>query len=313
MAPYATAPAPEKEDTKPATEERTRTVRLGEPPEWLRPAPQGPTRRKGPAAPIAGGIREGGVRPGHAPLAESLLEMSSTRPGRRTIDFLASVFLHGLLLTALLLVPLFFTQTIDLRQFVQTLLVAPPPPPPPPPPAGVIVKVRAAPKRVFIMAGKLLAPTAIPKQIAMIKEEALPPDLGVSVVGGVPGGVPGGQIGGVLGAILSGAGRTSLPPAPMPKAPVRVGGRVKMPRMIANPPPVYPPLARQAKIEGDVLIDAVIDVAGSVAEMRVVSGHPLLIPAALGALAKWKYEPTYLNDEPVPVQLLVTIHFRLAS
>ena len=76
--------------------------------------------------------------------------------------------------------------------------------------------------------------------------------------------------------------------------------------------PVYPPLAKQARIQGDVVIDAVIDTKGNVVEMQVVSGHPLLIPAALEAVKKLKYQPTYLNEEPVAVQLLVTIKFRIS-
>jgi len=84
------------------------------------------------------------------------------------------------------------------------------------------------------------------------------------------------------------------------------------PRAIAAPDPIYPSLAKQARIYGDVVIDAVIDVNGNVVEMQVVSGHPLLVPPALEALRRWKYQPTILNDEPVPVQLMVTIKFRLS-
>jgi protein TonB len=250
-------------------------------------------------------------------LTESLLEMSPTRPQRRTLDFFLSMFVHTLLLGVLLLIPLYFTEAIDLSQFTRTFLVAPPPPPPPPPPPSPsVVKVAAkAPRRVFTVAGKLVAPVAIPQKVAMIKEDQLPPDIGggVGVVGGVPGGVPGGQIGGVLGGIITGAQRSAIPEAPSaaPKAPIRVGGRVKMPRALYSPDPMYPPLARQARIQGDVQIDAVIDPAGNVVEMQVLSGHPLLIPAALEALRKWKYQPSYLNEEPVSVQLVVTIRFRL--
>ena len=82
-------------------------------------------------------------------------------------------------------------------------------------------------------------------------------------------------------------------------------------RLVYQGKPVYPPLARQARIYGDVIIDAVIDVNGNVVEMQVISGHPLLVPAALQALRQWKYQPTILNDEPVPVKLLVTLKFTL--
>jgi len=149
----------------------------------------------------------------------------------------------------------------------------------------------------------------------MLKEEPLPPDVGLGVVGGVPGGVPGGQLGGVIGGIVSDASRTNVPlPVPavvQPRAPLRVGGRIRPPRVLSKPAPAYPPLAKQTKVQGVVTIDAVIDTEGNVVEMRVVSGHPLLISAALESVKQWKYEPTYLNDQPIAVQLIVTVTFQL--
>jgi len=75
--------------------------------------------------------------------------------------------------------------------------------------------------------------------------------------------------------------------------------------------PVYPLIAKQARIAGDVRIDAIIDTDGNVVEMKVLSGHPLLVQAALNAVSQWRYEPTYLNEVPVPVVLAVTVTFRL--
>jgi protein TonB len=151
----------------------------------------------------------------------------------------------------------------------------------------------------------------------MIKEEPLPPDVegAVGVPGGVPGGVAGGSVGGVIGGVIGGTTAVPAPVAPVvrPKGPVRVGGRVKEPRLISRIDPVYPPLARQTHMTGTVIIDAIIDERGDVIEMKVVSGPPLLIQAALDAVRRWKYEPTYLNDQPVPVQLNVTVTFKLAE
>ena len=288
MAPYSIAPPHEEEPLVHSSEQRP----------VIDPEPRGTDA----------------ARPRRTWLTEALLENSTTRPERRTWGFALSVFVHSVLLVTLLLIPLYFTEAIDLKQFTQTFLIAPPPPPPPPPAAPAIARTRSAPKRVFTAGGKLLAPTVIPEKVAMLKEEALPPEIGPAegLLGGVPGGVPGGQVGGVIGGIISGAGRTpDIPKAPAPRAPLRVGGRVKAPRLVLRVDPVYPVLARQAKIEGQVVIDAVIDTNGNVVEMRAVSGHPLLISAALEALSHWKYEPTYLNDQPVPVQLLLTISFRL--
>jgi len=262
------------------------------------------------------------IRPILAPrgkswFSEAMLEASPTRPPRRTGDVLVSIALHVAILATVLFLPLYYTQTIDLKQFTRTLLIAPPPPPPPPPaPAAVLAQVRPATQRRLFAGGKLLAPVAIPKQVVILKEEPLRADADFAgVPGGVPGGIPGGQLGGVIGGILGGiptsAARGPAPPAEKVRAPIRVGGRLRAPRAIYRLAPDYPPLARQARIQGDVTIDAVIDKAGSVVEMKVVSGPPLLIPAALAAARAWKFEPTYLNDEAIDVQFILTVHFQL--
>lgn len=244
--------------------------------------------------------------------AEALLEMSSTRPASQNKKVAFSMAIHGLIIVGLILAPLYFTDAINMKQFAVTMLVAPPPPPPPPPAPQNIVK-SVAPKHVFVNSGKLIAPTVIPQKIAMIKEEPIEPDMGMGVAGGVPGGVPGGQLGGVMGGIISGASRANLPVPTVVanKTPLRVGGKVRAPKAILKPAPSYPALARQTRLQGDVLIDAVLDTDGSVVQMQAVSGHPFLIPAALEAVKHWKYEPSYLNDQPISVQMIITVSFRL--
>ena len=94
---------------------------------------------------------------------------------------------------------------------------------------------------------------------------------------------------------------------------VRVGSGVKPPRQTYSADPVYPPLARETHIWGTVVVDAVIDEHGDVVQARVVSGHPLLVDAALKAVLLWKYEPTTLNGQPVSVELQVQVRFKLNS
>jgi protein TonB len=94
---------------------------------------------------------------------------------------------------------------------------------------------------------------------------------------------------------------------------VRVGGQVKAPQQTYFADAKYPPLAREAHIRGTVVVEAVIDEHGNVVQGRVVSGHPLLIDAALKAVLQWKYEPTTLNGQPVSVELQVQVHFNLNS
>src|SRR5690242_6789279 len=130
-----------------------------------------------------------------------LLDENHFKTGSRALKALVSIFVHVAVISVPILIGLFFTDTINIKQYASMMLVAPPPPPPPPPPASAVI-VKAAPSHArFISAGKLFAPTIIPKQVAEIKEAPLEPDSLGGVAGGVPGGVPGGQMGGVLGGV----------------------------------------------------------------------------------------------------------------
>lgn len=243
-----------------------------------------------------------------------LLESPTGTTKRKTGSALTSVVVHSLFLAVLLIVPMVYTETLDVRELTQTWLEAPPPPPPPPPPAPAgALQARKIKPVMQTLQGKLIAPTSIPKEIPHIVDTAELQE-GYGVAGGVPGGVPGGQLGGVLGGVLGGipsAVRGPVPPAPMPQKPIRVGGNIRPPRVIQRVEPIYPTIAKQARIQGDVRIDAIIDTSGHVVEMKVLSGHPLLVQAALDAVRQWVYEPTRLNEQPVPVVLEVTVYFRL--
>ncbi len=251
-------------------------------------------------------------------LKTSLMENNRIKSSSRTLDLLIAITVHTLVLSVPILAGLYFTDSLNLNEFQSTFLVAPPPPPPPPP-APAVAMVKAPPQhKVFENAGKLIAPTVIPKNVAEIKEAPLPPDMdsGSGVPGGVPGGVAGGSMGGVLGGVVGGVVTTAAvaPLAPKenhPKAPVRVGGRVREPKLIWRVDPIYPALAKQTRMQGVVIIDAILDEQGNVVEAKVTSGPPLLIQSALDAVRRWRYEPTYLNDEPVSVQLNVTVTFHL--
>jgi len=245
--------------------------------------------------------------------AEALLENSTARQRRSPMDWALSFFIHFAILLSLLLLPLYFSQGIDMKRLESTLLVAPMPPmaPAPPPPPSVARAVREIPKT--FTPGKLTAPTVIPKAVAIVSNDAPPPDVAFSgAVGGVPGGVPGGQIGGIIGGMPSVAAPVvAAPVAEGPKRPVRIGGNVKPPRLITGPPAIYPILARQSHVQGMVVIDAIIDEHGNVIQEKVVSGHPLLVEAALKAVRERKYEPTVLDGEPTPVDLRVEVNFQM--
>jgi len=236
-------------------------------------------------------------------------------PWTVVVSFVVQCFLVGVGV----LIPLIYTDTLP-RATLTSFLVAPPPPPPPPPPAAAPVKVVKVIPRQFD-AGRLMAPKQIPKEIAMIKEEELPPVSGaVGVVGGVPGGVPGGTPGGVIGGIIGSVPTAAPPPPPVKEAPnaaapqrIRVGGNVQQAKLIRQPKPVYPPLARQARIQGTVRLTAIISKDGTIQSLQVVSGHPLLVPAALEAVKQWIYQPTLLNGEPVEVITQIDVNFTLSQ
>jgi protein TonB len=129
------------------------------------------------------------------------------------------------------------------------------------------------------------------------------------VMGGLPGGIGGG--GSVYGLLNVAASVPVAPPQPVaegPKKPIPVG-TLTGPRMIYAPQPDYPILARQSHISGTVVIEAIIDEHGNVVEAHIISGHPLLVAAALKAVSQRKYEPTILDGEPTPVSLRVEVNF----
>jgi len=158
----------------------------------------------------------------------------------------------------------------------------------------------------------------IPKTTAKIKDEPdVAPTGAVGVVGGVPGGVPGGTLGGVLGGIIGGVLSSAVapPPPPKPSAPkrIRVGGQVENAKLIFQPKPGYPPLAKMARIQGSVRLEAVISKDGTIQDLKVLSGHPLLVKSALEAVQRWRYQPTLLNGEPVEVITDIDVNFTLSE
>lgn len=224
------------------------------------------------------------------------------------------------LIFLVVILPMIFFEGLQPTQLAGMLVAPPPPPPPPPPPAAEPIKVVKVIPRQFD-AGRLVAPKQIPKDIAMIKEEELPPSMGaVGVVGGVPGGVPGGTPGGVIGGII-GSVPSAAPPPPPPAAPkpppppqrIRVGGNVQAANIAKMVRPAYPPLAKQARIQGTVRFNAFIAKDGTIQNLQVVSGHPLLIPSATEAVRQWVYKPTLLNGEPVEVQTQIDVNFTLSN
>jgi len=241
------------------------------------------------------------------------LVISSAHPNRTNKPWTVAVsaIVQACIVGVFILIPLLVTEALP-KGTLTTFLVAPPPPPPPPPPA-VAVKI-VKPVARLIQQGKLTAPTVIPKKVNIIKEQELPPDVGaVGVVGGVPGGMPGGTAGGVLGGIIGGTGGGPPPPKPVTPQRIRVGGNVQAAKLIRQPLPVYPQIAKTAHIQGTVVLHAIIDKDGSVQEVQYISGPPLLMRAAMDAVKQWRYQPTTLNGEAVQVDTTISVVFTLGG
>src|SRR6266699_2016954 len=242
---------------------------------------------------------------------DSLIESGGRLRTKRGATTVFSFVLQVALIGVLVLLPLLFTEALP-KQQLMTFLVAPPPPPPPPPPAAAPIKV-VKQIQTEIINGQLRTPTKIPQKIQMIKEEEAPPPMNsmAGVVGGVPGGVPGGQMGGVIGGIISST-PVSVPKAATPTR-VRVSQGVTQGLLIRKVQPTYPPLARQARIQGQVLLQAEISKDGTIQHLRLISGHPMLTSAAIEAVKQWRYKPYILNGEPVEVETQITVNFTLSG
>ncbi|HKR95051.1 MAG TPA: TonB family protein [Candidatus Angelobacter sp.] len=235
---------------------------------------------------------------------DSLMESGGRIKTNQKWTGLVSTLVQLALVGFLVLLPLIFTEALP-KGTLTTFLVAPPPPPPPPPPAAP--QIQHVQKVSEIVDGALRTPSKIPKKIQMIKEEESPaPSTGV--VGGVVGGVPGGSAGGVIGGLI---GSTTPPPKQATPQKLRVSSGVVEGLKLNAPNPTYPQMARIAHIQGDVVLQATISKTGSVENLHAVSGHPILIQAALDAVRQWKYKPYILNGEPVEVETTIKVQFHM--
>ncbi len=234
----------------------------------------------------------------------------------RIIATLAATALECLLVGALVLVPLVRTQALDLNGLRSERIVFPPP-------ARAVEIVPIEHETTARPASSLtrekttiIAPNAIPRTIAQIIDE-VPPQVGpdIGVIGGDHNiaGIPGS----VLLCILGDTGRSNPPPPTevTRRGARRIvrGGKVEPAQVIFKRQPDYPALAKVARVQGTVRLEAVIGTDGRIQDLQVISGHPMLVKAALEAVAEWRYQPTMLNGEPVEVQTEIVVNFILGE
>jgi periplasmic protein TonB len=218
----------------------------------------------------------------------------------------------------MILVPLIWTEVLPKARSLDSLLTpAPPPAPPPPARPSVIRPLRAVSRR--FNRNVLEAPRVIPRQVPMIAEDAPPSPANLD--DRLNTGLPGDALAGTSGIAADRIGIGVPPPLPPPaktdvkpphEKPLLVGGKIQSAKLIKHPTPLYPAIAKSARIQGTVVLQAIISRDGTVRNLTVLrAASPLLVAAALDAVKQWVYQPTLLNQEPVEVSTEITIIFSL--
>ncbi|MGA3318952.1 MAG: TonB family protein [Candidatus Korobacteraceae bacterium] len=237
---------------------------------------------------------------------DSLVESSGTLSKRNPWTAALSFAMQGVLAGVLVLLPIIYTEALPGRQLTSILTE----PSPPPGLAPVSTHARGVQPRPMPEDRVLRVPNWIPPRVAILHDQPASADAaGAPELDGIPGGtgtVPNSVISNVI-KILPAMPKVFAPPK------VRVSSGVAQGLLIHQTKPVYPPLAMQARIQGTVLLQAVVAKDGTVQDLHVVSGHPLLVKAALDAVKLWRYKPYRLNDQPVEVDTEIIVNFTLGS
>jgi periplasmic protein TonB len=241
--------------------------------------------------------------------AESMLETSWAQRTRRSWMTLSSFGLQALVISLLLLLPLWKTVGVPTSRTLSTPISLGRTAVEPPPRTAQASQPSAA--QTNFHAGRFLQPSRIPTVIAMTGEESSTPapvgsGTGVEEIGlpGAPNGLP---------TSLFNGSRPVLPSAPAPVVRTFRTSNMLEGSLIRRVQPSYPPLARNVHIQGPVVLFAVISRAGTIDNLRVLSGHPLLVPAAIEAVRQWRYRPYILNSKPIEVDTQITVNFILSG
>ena len=245
----------------------------------------------------------------------SLTESSGTRTHRSPLTVVLSLVVHLVLVGAAILVPLVYTEALPNHQLMR-MLTTPPLPPAAPLPVELVEVARAAVTIVEIDPNAMIAPTETPEEVATIVDER--PRSELRTVRGV---LPVEGIGNVIGGLGVGRPDATPPPPPLPLPPpppepapveiLRISQGMMSGNLIHRVQPKYPTLARAARIEGLVLLEGTIATDGTIRNLRVITGHPLLTQAAVDAIEQGEYEPYLLNGEPIEIVTTFTLTFRM--
>lgn len=241
--------------------------------------------------------------------AESMTEISWAQRAQRRWTTLTSFALQVLLIGLLLIIPLWKTVGLPDGRVLQ---------PPiswsaPTPPSRQIVRHPTAILNQSNLADNvLIAPPSIPPHVRRIDELQPPPQVSYNNGQGVNGSTGPGARNGVWNAVNEALNGATPPPAPAVAAkPTFRTSQMLQGSLIRRVEPVYPALARIARIQGMVVLAAVISKQGTIQHLQVLSGHPLLVNAALEAVSQWRYRPYVLNGDVIEVETQITVNFKL--
>jgi protein TonB len=213
---------------------------------------------------------------------------------------------NGSILLLLILIPLIYPEALP-KAALQMALVAPPPAPAPPPPPQPVAVVHVAPVKSEMMNNQLVAPRQIPKDIMQVKEKEAPvQSFGVAGMEGL-----GSSGSNMMSGIFGGSGTTNVKAATPKKVAISAG--VMQGMLLQKTTPVYPPIAKAARVSGTVVLQATISKTGTIENLHVISGPAMLQQSALDAVKQWRYKPYELNNEPVEVETTVNVIFTLGG
>jgi len=240
--------------------------------------------------------------------ADSLLQVSQRERSRRGYATLISFTLESLAVGVVLLLPLLYLQ--GLPQVQMAMLSLPVSPVAPLPPAKHARAVHSASN--LTSDGHAIMPLQIPEHPAQIQDESAPAPVDISQLAVLGGrGDPTGR-NPLVGSPATGLFNVAPPPPVVVTRPPHVSHLMDG-YLIYRVQPEYPPLARQARIQGSVVLHALISRDGRIEKLQVVSGHPMLVQSAINAVSHWRYRPYVLNNEPVEIETQITVNFTLTG
>lgn len=230
---------------------------------------------------------------------DDMVVSGQTKKTNKPWTVVLSSVMQAFLLGILILIPLISYSELP-KGFNTIYLSAPQPPPPAPAPPPL----RQLEQRPRVILTRLEAPNHVPTRVVIVNEPEPTMDFSDR---GIPGGA--GDMG--LPADILGSTTPTPPPPPKPSSRIRVGGKVEAARLIHQTVPVYSRIAIAARVQGTVVLHAVIGKDGSITSLEYVSGPALLMKAAEDAVSTWRYQPLVLNGEPTEVETEISVVFTL--